>query len=124
MEHWGQEDDNNGDPPRLWAPNATYPGTAFTRSIGDSSESLKDSQGAGRGSRLQSLACRSCLNVCFRHIVFIGTLGPEFSRLEACLAGYLILARDGNLTHTLGSPDTVSGCNQPLQPKGYSKTQP
>eukprot|EP00798_Chlamydomonas_sp_ICE-L_P016616 gene16616-22859_t len=36
VEHWGTEEDNDGDPPRLWAPNATYPGTAFTRSIGDS----------------------------------------------------------------------------------------
>lgn len=25
-----------GDPPRVWAPNGMYPGTAFTRSIGDS----------------------------------------------------------------------------------------
>ena len=38
VEHWGTEEDNDGDPPRLWAPNATYPGTAFTRSIGDSGE--------------------------------------------------------------------------------------
>ena len=38
VEHWGNEEDNDGDPPRLWAPNATYPGTAFTRSIGDSGE--------------------------------------------------------------------------------------
>jgi hypothetical protein len=36
VEYWGTEEDNDGDPPRLWAPNATYPGTAFTRSIGDS----------------------------------------------------------------------------------------
>eukprot|EP00195_Chlamydomonas_chlamydogama_P010756 CAMPEP_0202906016 /NCGR_PEP_ID=MMETSP1392-20130828/37031_1 /ASSEMBLY_ACC=CAM_ASM_000868 /TAXON_ID=225041 /ORGANISM="Chlamydomonas chlamydogama, Strain SAG 11-48b" /LENGTH=1079 /DNA_ID=CAMNT_0049594355 /DNA_START=194 /DNA_END=3430 /DNA_ORIENTATION=- len=36
VEHWGTEEENDGDPPRLWAPNATYPGTAFTRSIGDS----------------------------------------------------------------------------------------
>ena len=27
--------DNDGDPPRLWAPDGDYPGTAFTRSIGD-----------------------------------------------------------------------------------------
>ncbi|KAK9829289.1 hypothetical protein WJX72_004963 [[Myrmecia] bisecta] len=33
---WGDEDEDSGDPPRLWAPNAMYPGTAFTRSIGDS----------------------------------------------------------------------------------------
>ena len=33
---WGTEEDDDGDPPRLWAPNGMYPGTAFTRSIGDS----------------------------------------------------------------------------------------
>lgn len=31
----GEEIDESGDPPRVWAPNAEYPGTAFTRSIGD-----------------------------------------------------------------------------------------
>jgi hypothetical protein len=35
---WTNEDDCDGDPPRLWAPDGTYPGTAFTRSIGDSGE--------------------------------------------------------------------------------------
>ncbi|KAG7340251.1 protein phosphatase 2C [Nitzschia inconspicua] len=29
------EDDDVEDPPRIWAPNGKYPGTAFTRSIGD-----------------------------------------------------------------------------------------
>lgn len=38
VESWGTEEEDDGDPPRLWAPNATYPGTAFTRSIGDSGE--------------------------------------------------------------------------------------
>lgn len=33
---WSTEEEDDGDPPRLWAPNALYPGTAFTRSIGDS----------------------------------------------------------------------------------------
>jgi serine/threonine protein phosphatase PrpC len=32
----GEELDEGGDPPRIWAPNGDYPGTAFTRSIGDS----------------------------------------------------------------------------------------
>eukprot|EP00271_Cylindrocystis_brebissonii_P007875 TRINITY_DN21773_c0_g1_i1.p1 TRINITY_DN21773_c0_g1~~TRINITY_DN21773_c0_g1_i1.p1 ORF type:complete len:1072 (+),score=201.86 TRINITY_DN21773_c0_g1_i1:1144-4359(+) len=32
---WGGEDDDDGDPPRLWVPNGMYPGTAFTRSVGD-----------------------------------------------------------------------------------------
>lgn len=32
----GDEVDEGGDPPRIWAPDGAYPGTAFTRSIGDS----------------------------------------------------------------------------------------
>lgn len=32
---WGSEAEDSGDPPRLWASNALYPGTAFTRSVGD-----------------------------------------------------------------------------------------
>lgn len=32
---WTTEDEDDGDPPRLWAPDAMYPGTAFTRSLGD-----------------------------------------------------------------------------------------
>ena len=44
-ENWGcnlgEELDDGGDPPRIWAADAKYPGTAFTRSIGDSiAESL------------------------------------------------------------------------------------
>ncbi|KAA6426622.1 MAG: phosphatase 2C and cyclic nucleotide-binding kinase domain-containing -like [Trebouxia sp. A1-2] len=35
IECWGTEEEDGGDPPRLWAPNGNYPGTAFTRSIGD-----------------------------------------------------------------------------------------
>lgn len=39
-ENWGvnlgEELDNGGDPPRVWAPGKTFPGCAFTRSIGDS----------------------------------------------------------------------------------------
>ncbi|XAR67031.1 cGMP-dependent protein kinase [Bertholletia excelsa] len=33
---WGTEEGDDGDPPRLWVQNGMYPGTAFTRSIGDS----------------------------------------------------------------------------------------
>lgn len=33
--NWGSEEEDDGDPPRLWLPNKRYPGTAFTRSIGD-----------------------------------------------------------------------------------------
>ena len=37
----GEEIDDGGDPPRIWAKDGRYPGTAFTRSIGDSlAESL------------------------------------------------------------------------------------
>eukprot|EP00252_Welwitschia_mirabilis_P017045 TRINITY_DN3789_c0_g1_i2.p1 TRINITY_DN3789_c0_g1~~TRINITY_DN3789_c0_g1_i2.p1 ORF type:complete len:394 (+),score=19.45 TRINITY_DN3789_c0_g1_i2:536-1717(+) len=37
IQNWGTEEDadDGGDPPRLWVPNGNYPGTAFTRSIGD-----------------------------------------------------------------------------------------
>lgn len=38
IECWGTEEEDGGDPPRLWAPNGNYPGTAFTRSIGDNGE--------------------------------------------------------------------------------------
>lgn len=33
---WDTEEGDDGDPPRLWVPNGMYPGTAFTRSLGDS----------------------------------------------------------------------------------------
>ncbi|PKA60894.1 putative protein phosphatase 2C 35 [Apostasia shenzhenica] len=36
IQSWGDEEDDEGDPPRLWVQNAMYPGTAFTRSVGDS----------------------------------------------------------------------------------------
>jgi CRP-like cAMP-binding protein len=31
----GEELDEGGDPPRVWSPHGEYPGTAFTRSLGD-----------------------------------------------------------------------------------------
>lgn len=31
----GEELDEGGDPPRIWSPFGEYPGTAFTRSMGD-----------------------------------------------------------------------------------------
>lgn len=39
-ENWGdlnlgEDIDEGGDPPRVWSPNGDYPGTAFTRSLGD-----------------------------------------------------------------------------------------
>ncbi|XP_008775719.1 probable protein phosphatase 2C 35 [Phoenix dactylifera] len=34
IQSWGME--SEGDPPRLWVQNGMYPGTAFTRSVGDS----------------------------------------------------------------------------------------
>ncbi|XP_024362435.1 probable protein phosphatase 2C 35 [Physcomitrium patens] len=33
---WNDENHDDGDPPRLWVADDMYPGTAFTRSIGDS----------------------------------------------------------------------------------------
>ncbi|CAI9118648.1 OLC1v1020244C1 [Oldenlandia corymbosa var. corymbosa] len=36
IQTWGDEETEGGDPPRLWVQNGTYPGTAFTRSVGDS----------------------------------------------------------------------------------------
>ena len=41
---WGTEEDDDGDPPRLWAQHGMYPGTAFTRSIGDSGARLRPPQ--------------------------------------------------------------------------------
>ena len=38
VECWSNEEEDSGDPPRLWAQNAMFPGTAFTRSIGDACE--------------------------------------------------------------------------------------
>ncbi|KAM1742480.1 hypothetical protein EV1_012446 [Malus domestica] len=35
IQTWGDEESKSGDPPRLWIPNGRYPGTAFTRSVGD-----------------------------------------------------------------------------------------
>ncbi|XP_048235193.1 probable protein phosphatase 2C 35 [Ricinus communis] len=36
IQTWDDEESQGGDPPRLWVPNGMYPGTAFTRSVGDS----------------------------------------------------------------------------------------
>lgn len=36
LQCWSNEADCDGDPPRLWSPDGMFPGTAFTRSIGDS----------------------------------------------------------------------------------------
>jgi len=32
----GEDIDEGGDPPRIWSRYGEYPGTAFTRSLGDS----------------------------------------------------------------------------------------
>ena len=34
-QNFGTEDDDDGDPPRLWSQEGAFPGTAFTRSLGD-----------------------------------------------------------------------------------------
>ncbi|KAK1436027.1 hypothetical protein QVD17_01802 [Tagetes erecta] len=36
VQSWGDEENAGSDPPRLWMKNGMYPGTAFTRSVGDS----------------------------------------------------------------------------------------
>ncbi|XP_057475233.1 probable protein phosphatase 2C 35 [Actinidia eriantha] len=36
IQTWGDEETAGNDPPRLWVQNGMYPGTAFTRSVGDS----------------------------------------------------------------------------------------
>lgn len=36
IQTWGDEETEGSDPPRLWVQNGMYPGTAFTRSVGDS----------------------------------------------------------------------------------------
>ncbi|KAL6548435.1 hypothetical protein OROGR_008856 [Orobanche gracilis] len=36
IQSWGDEETDGGDPPRLWVQDGMYPGTAFTRSVGDS----------------------------------------------------------------------------------------
>ncbi|XP_057771903.1 probable protein phosphatase 2C 35 [Salvia miltiorrhiza] len=35
IQSWGDEETDGSDPPRLWVQNGMYPGTAFTRSVGD-----------------------------------------------------------------------------------------
>ncbi|KAK4405653.1 putative protein phosphatase 2C 35 [Sesamum angolense] len=35
IQSWGDEETEGSDPPRLWVQNGMYPGTAFTRSVGD-----------------------------------------------------------------------------------------
>ncbi|XP_011071532.1 probable protein phosphatase 2C 35 isoform X2 [Sesamum indicum] len=36
IQSWGDEETDGNDPPRLWVQDGMYPGTAFTRSVGDS----------------------------------------------------------------------------------------
>ncbi|GER37453.1 protein phosphatase 2C family protein, partial [Striga asiatica] len=36
IQSWGNEETEGADPPRLWVQDGMYPGTAFTRSVGDS----------------------------------------------------------------------------------------
>ncbi|CAN0856160.1 Probable protein phosphatase 2C 35 [Linum grandiflorum] len=36
VQSWGDEESDGDDPPRLWVQDGMYPGTAFTRSVGDS----------------------------------------------------------------------------------------
>ncbi|GER30161.1 protein phosphatase 2C family protein [Striga asiatica] len=36
IQSWGDEESDGWDPPRVWVQDGMYPGTAFTRSVGDS----------------------------------------------------------------------------------------
>ncbi|KAA8548550.1 hypothetical protein F0562_000183 [Nyssa sinensis] len=40
IQTWGDEETEGGDPPRLWVQHGMYPGTAFTRSVGDSTAEM------------------------------------------------------------------------------------
>ncbi|CAL1411615.1 unnamed protein product [Linum trigynum] len=40
IQSWGDEESDGGDPPRLWVQDGMYPGTAFTRSVGDHTAEL------------------------------------------------------------------------------------
>lgn len=84
---WTTEADCDGDPPRLWSPTGTYPGTAFTRSIGDS---VAESIG-----------------------VFAE---PEITEIEITnQMPFLILASDGiwEFVSSQEAVDIVAGCTDP-----------
>lgn len=55
------EEEQGGDPPRLWAPGASWPGTAFTRSIGDSGTRLSLHALPEHSEENISLCLRNCL---------------------------------------------------------------
>ena len=75
IQEWGTEEEDEGDPPRLWAQAGNYPGTAFTRSVGDSGAPRAQAQlrrrlpappsaftatpGASRGSDLMLLSVKN-----------------------------------------------------------------
>lgn len=86
---WTNEDDCDGDPPRLWSPHGMYPGTAFTRSLGD--------------------AAAEDIGVIADPELHLVRLGPR--------ARFLILATDG-VWEFLGSQqavDMVAQCRTPAE---------
>ena len=63
---YASEEEQGGDPPRIWAPGANFPGTAFTRSLGDSGAlchtglchcNLGGASSAARGPASQAWQC-------------------------------------------------------------------
>ena len=69
IECWGTEEEDGADPPRLWAPNGNYPGTAFTRSIGDNGQygtiiCLHPARGERFMTTLRCVAAAESIGVC------------------------------------------------------------
>eukprot|EP00736_Rhodelphis_marinus_P000611 Rmarinus@m.26729 len=89
VEDWGDEDNDTGDPPRLWAYDRPAPGCAFTRSIGDSFAEQ--------------------IGVCAEPEVLVKDLTPRDE--------FLIIASDGVFEFMPSQlvVDIVSRCNDPLQ---------
>ncbi len=54
---WANEDKDGGDPPRLWSASGLYPGTAFTRSIGDACRPLPIQPHRAQASHANMPAC-------------------------------------------------------------------
>lgn len=84
IECWGTEEEDGGDPPRLWAPNGNYPGTAFTRSIGDNGgfgiSAVQVLVSCNFGSATAGLCCclaaAECIGVCAEPELAIRNLTP------------------------------------------------
>eukprot|EP01029_Cantina_marsupialis_P026482 TRINITY_DN7145_c0_g1_i1.p1 TRINITY_DN7145_c0_g1~~TRINITY_DN7145_c0_g1_i1.p1 ORF type:complete len:1039 (-),score=269.75 TRINITY_DN7145_c0_g1_i1:137-3253(-) len=86
--NWGEEEDDDGDPPRLWLPDARFPGTAFTRSIGD--------------------ACAETIGVFATPELLTKRLTPEDK--------YIVIASDGIFEFISSQTvmDMVKECKEPM----------